>query len=283
MGNKKITTVLSILFIISFSLGVIGYINRDNVGTNVTPEESNNTNTNPSTIGSTTYGGNELQLFDLDNKLSQYEFKKANNDFEHTYVRVNISNGKVNYTITKDALPDENLTEDIIYTVDQISSPVAVEARVNVGVEGALVKSYVMDSSKRLYVVSFIVSPSKHTGIDINEYKVDGIESFIELDSPIFDEYTNEGIYVIFKTSAGDFYTDYIFEGDQVVLTKISSKAVIEESENIPVVNGDQDVNNTSNEEPVVEETNTQNTETQNETTEQNTNDSVNNNQENNN
>ena len=281
MGNKKITTLLSILFIISFSLGVVGYMNRDNVGTNVTPEESNNTNTN--TIGTMNYEGSELQLSDLDNKLNTFEFAKANNDFEHTYVKANISDGKITYTITKDALPEENLTEDLTYTVDKISSPVAVHARVDVSVEGALVKSYVMDSSKRLYVISFLASPSKHTNIDIVEYKVNGIESFIELDSSIFDEYTTDSIYVIFKTSEGDFYTDYIFEGDQVVLTKISSKAVIEESENIPVVNGNQDVNNTSNEEPVVEESNTQNTETQNETTEQNTDESVNNNQENNN
>ena len=255
MGNKKITTLLSILFIITFALGVVGYMNRDNGSTN-----NGGTPTNPQ-FKTLAFNDKLAEVATLNEKLSSYEFVRGYNTSDTEYILASINGSTITYKISKDAFNDETITEDVTYTLNDISLAVAIQARVNIHEEGVLVKSYVLDEANRLYCVKFLANPKNHSGFDITEYTVGNIYSMAEFDAPLFDEFTNEDIYVIFKTNEGDYYTDYKFDYSEPMITKLTSNedAVPEET---PV---EEQTNEEETAEPVetVPETNTTETPTE--------------------
>ena len=242
----------------------MGYLNKDKV-TPATPANNNNNNNNTE-IKTLSYVDRQKEVASLNEKLSAFAFEKGIKEYNSDYLNIKIiDTNTVEYTISKDAFTSETLTEDVKYKVTNIVDPVAMQGKVNVNVEGVLVKSYIMDSQNRLYLVKFYAAPSKHQGIEITEYKVDNIESFIEFNTPIFDEYSEEDLYVIIKTTGEEYYTDYKFDYTEPALTKLTSNEdnVVQETNNTEETNATQPATN--------DQTNTEQTNTDQPTTNEQT------------
>ena len=85
MGNKKVVIIiLGFLFVVTFSMGIIGLVNKDrnntisdNSSSNNNEQVPNNTSTNYISID---YQGNTFEVEKLDEVVSNYEFIKANKE-----------------------------------------------------------------------------------------------------------------------------------------------------------------------------------------------------------
>ena len=167
MGNKKIQYILLVLFIISFALGALGFLNRN----------KKHSSANDANIKSLVYSNKTAEIASLNEKIGGYEFTKGIKRFHYAYINSDINDDNtITYTILSSSFEAEENPHDVSYNFNGINTPVAVHAMVNLSIEGVLVKSYVLDSNSRLYLVTFLAEESKHNGFEITEYKVDNIE-----------------------------------------------------------------------------------------------------------
>lgn len=227
MGNKKLIIIIGILFVITFSLGLIGLLSKDkSINVEPTPIDEN--------IQVISFNNNIRDISSLDEKLSSFEFVKANKEFKSNYIRAYIDNDKVKVDVQKSGLvnPDENAPDIITYTINNITSPVAVQAQMMSSDENK-VDAYVLDKYNRFFSVSFRANPSNHEGFEIYYIKLDNIVSFTTLSIPLIENSQVEQIYSVFKTSDGSYYTDYIFDPvDGLKITKINNAAKAENIQN---------------------------------------------------
>lgn len=244
--NKVITAVLCCLFIISFCLGVVGYMNRGKQETPSTPDTPTPNNNTPTDLEDVVvYNGDVKNIITLNNVIGNVEFVKANKENSNGFVKAVIENGKVVVSVDPAAYETPTqVTEDTTQTQTETTTPVEetntlepapVEPKTyeitdvdnSVAVQVIMdsttkTKVYIMDNNNKLYASVFYASPASHTGIETKEYKVDGIESFIALNTPLDDSL--EQIYVVIKTMNNEYYSDYDFAhtGD-TILTKLTN------------------------------------------------------------
>ena len=214
MGNKKIVIILGILFVITFLLGLIGFFNKD-IDTSIKPTPIN---TNIKTIS---YNNDVMEIPSLDDKISSFEFIKANKEFNSGYIKVYIDNGIVKIDIQKSGLINQEQSSDVItYEIKDVSSPKAVQAQMS-NTDSNRVNIYILDSFNRLFLSTF--NASDFISIDTYYINIPNIVSFTTLTIPLITN--NEQIYSIIKTTDGSYYTDYKFEeSDEIKITKINNK-----------------------------------------------------------
>ena len=185
MGNKIIVIILSVLFVIFLSLGIIGLLNKDSINNKPVPTPIS------SNIQTINYNNDVKDIESLNEKLSNFEFIKANKEFSSDYIKVYITE--------------------------------AVQAQLLSG-EGNKVYVYTLDAYGRLYVSSFNSDPLHHQGLTTSVLYIDTVTSFVELNIPLTNDNMVEQNYVVFKVNDEIYYTDYIFDpNDEYKITRINN------------------------------------------------------------
>ncbi len=230
MGNKKVVIfILGFLFVVSFSMGIIGLVNKnrnnaisDNNSSNNNEQVPNNTSTNYISID---YQGNTLEVEKLDEVVSNYEFIKANKESKNNGASAKIENGQVNVEIKKESIndPDESDPELLTMYFDHIASPVGVLIYMSDD-EGNPIRVYVVNNSNELFCMSFNASPRYDVGISTYKYNIPNFSSFYVTKKPLGGEHI--GYYAIIKTNDNKYYTDYDFGAGGVIITQLINKEV---------------------------------------------------------
>ena len=219
MGNKVVVIILSILFIICLSLGIIGLLNKDNVNKKPIQPPSN------SNIPTINYNNDVKDIESLNEKIENFEFIKANKEFSSDYIKVYITEEEIKIEVQKNGIANttEETPDVIPYSIKDIKNPVAVQAQLLSG-EGNKVYVYTLDAYGRLYVSSFNSDPIHHQGITTSVINIDNVTSFVELNIPLTNDNTMEQNYVVFKVNDEIYYTDYIFDpNDEYKITRINN------------------------------------------------------------
>lgn len=288
MNNKTITYILSVLFVITFSLGAYGYLNKDAANKNDTPK---------SNVSVVDYNNEQREITAFSDKISSYEFVKANKDYYSGYLVVKIENNQVKVEVQKDGIlsADDTTPSVVPYTITDITSPIAVQGLM-ANDENNLVSIYTLDTNGNLYLSELYANPKTHNGIKTKRLGISGVDSFAVMNINLTDDFIMNQNYVVFKVTDGTYYTDYKFNDvDPYKITKVVeitvpevsvSEEVIENTdgtENVTDTDNTQVQENTTVEENIQEQGNTvvdENAQTQDNTSVENTNPEVNNNQE---
>ena len=124
--NKVITAVLCCLFIISFCLGVVGYMNRGKQETPSTPDTPTPNNNTPTDLEDVVvYNGDVKNIITLNNVIGNVEFVKANKENSNGFVKAVIENGKVVVSVDPAAYETPTqVTEDTTQTQTETTTPV---------------------------------------------------------------------------------------------------------------------------------------------------------------
>ena len=207
MGNKKIFYLICVLFVITLSLGIVGFLNKDKV------KDNNVTHGNSENIINIEYTGNQQMISELEDRFSDSEFVKAKKEGIYGYISYKIDGSDIKLNIAKEGIysNNEGTPSSVEYTIKDIASPVAVLSMMK-SEEKNFTRVYILDSGNNLYLSEFNADPSFHEGRTTYHYGIKNVESFLMMNSPlIYEDQTNQ-IYVIFRLSDGTYYTDYKFD-----------------------------------------------------------------------
>ena len=234
--NKLIVSILCLLFVLTFSAGVVGYLNKDNTKP-VTPNVPNDTPVVPDNKPVSEnavvveYTGEAKTLENLESFVGGYEFVKANKENVYGDVRAYIDNGAVKVEVSSSVTNEDGTTTTDMqnYDITDVTNPVAVHVQA-LGNEENLVKVYILDSQNRLFCATFNGNKDSYTGISLYHYNIANIESFVSLNIPLPGSEQADALrvagYVIIKTTDGKYYTDYNYtNSESVVLTELSATA----------------------------------------------------------
>lgn len=230
MGNKKILYLICVLFVITLSLGIVGFLNKDRKPSN------NETHGNSENIINIEYTGNQQMISELEDRFSDSEFVKAKKEGIYGYISYKIDGSDIKLSITKEGIysNNEDTPATVEYTIKDISSPVGILAMMK-SEEKNLTRVYILDSNNNLYLSELNADPTFHEGITTYHYGISNVESFLMMDNPLLEDQTNQ-IYVIFRLSDGTYYTDYRFdENTSITITQLinssqdNNEEVIEE------------------------------------------------------
>ena len=218
MKNKIVIYILGILFIITFSLGLIGLLNK-----------KNNQNTDPTPINGSikkiTYNNETKDIVSFYDKISAFEFVKSNKWASSGYLELYIENDEIIIKVQKKGIKNasEEVPEVIEYKIDNIENPTAIQAQMLFS-EGNIINVYTLDTYGRLFLSSFEADPAFYNGITTYQFNVNNIVSFVSMNIPLTGEVDLRQNYVIFKTEDGSYYTDYKFDIEsEVKIYKINN------------------------------------------------------------
>jgi len=229
MGNKIVTALLTVLLIITLGFGVVGYLNKDKVNTKPQTPTDNTQTENTTNANVIEYTDSLKHVDNMDAVLASYEFIKANKENENNLVKATINGSSIFIEIPRDAFNggSEGLEEKYSYEITDVPTPQAVKIHIN---ESNDVIVYSLGSDNYIYKSIFNAYPTTLTSIETYKYNISNVESYTSSIGSL--NATTSQVFVIIKTSNGEYYTDYKYDSlDGNTLTKLTSEAVIENVE----------------------------------------------------
>ena len=225
--NKIIISMLSFLFVVTFALGVVGYLNKDSVKpVNPTPDTPNVPDTPVSgNVTPVEYTGEVNTLESLETIVGGYEFVKANKENVYGDVRAFIDADLVHVEISDEITNEDGTTttDTRNYDVSDVTSPVAVHVQVSDNEEKSI-RVYILNAQGNFYCAMLNGNTANYSGVTIFQYNIPNIESFVSLNVPLKEDGQVSNGYVIIKTTEGKYFTDYNFNGaDGIVLSELTT------------------------------------------------------------
>ncbi len=222
MGNKVVTYLLAVLVVITFSFGIIGFLNKDKKTSN---ESTPKNTTNEVVIE---YTQIVKHVDDLETIVANYEFIKANKQNTSGDISASISGNIIKVEIPKSELSDatDDMDEVLKYEIVDVPTPNALQVHMT---QTNDVRVYSLSSNGMIYMSTFNALPGSYNGVKTYKYNITDVESFTSTVGSLTS--STSQIYVIIKNSRGEYYSDYKYdETDEIVLIQLTSDPVMEES-----------------------------------------------------
>lgn len=232
MGKTRVVIyILSFLLLVSLTLSIVGFLNRNNNTNNNQPNnqsENNNDNDNQESqnkpiINNVNISETKFEIEDLNSFLSSFDFVKSNKENKSKRVLAKIEEGQIYVEIEKESVDDSQETnpDPTVILIDHITNPECVLVKMSNEDEN-IIKLYVLDSKQSVYFINLNMNPSSPMGMETYEYKVPNASSIAISNVPLANNRTSH--YVIIKTTDNKYYTDYKFSEDGIVLTELIEK-----------------------------------------------------------
>ena len=201
MNKKVVIAILGILFVVSLTGGILGFLNKDKANNTTKPAN------NKENIPVIKLSNETIEFVGLKSTLDGYEFTKQNLSMENEDAIAVIDGSIIKVTVYK------GTEDEVSTTATGIENPKAVLIALK---DDTILTLYVLNGNNDIYRYTYHLIDGKLSEPNKYKYEVENVNSFMIFNNPLANPEHYAPCLVI-KTTDGKYITDTLISASDTL------------------------------------------------------------------